>query len=52
MKRIIGEAKLSTKNQVVIPKTVRVILGLEPGDRVQFILEGERIYLEKPGPAA
>ncbi len=47
MGKVIGEAKLSSKNQVVIPKTVRVILGVKAGDIIQFILENEKIYIEK-----
>lgn len=44
----IGKSKLSKKYQITIPKTVRVILGLNPGDEVEFILEGEdRILIKK-----
>jgi len=45
--KVVGEAKLSKKYQVTIPKTVRVLLGLGPEDKIKFILEGEKIYIEK-----
>ena len=40
-------AKMTTKNQVVIPKEIREILGLKPGDYVAFILEGETVRIKK-----
>ncbi|MBA2350585.1 MAG: AbrB/MazE/SpoVT family DNA-binding domain-containing protein [Burkholderiales bacterium] len=33
-------ATVSQKGQVVIPKAVRKALGIEPGSRVEFELEG------------
>jgi len=37
--------KISQKYQVVIPKKVREILRLSPGQRVQVIMYGNRIEL-------
>jgi len=37
--------KISSKYQVVIPKKVREILRLSPGQRVQVIMYGNRIEL-------
>lgn len=43
-------AKLTSKAQTTIPQAVRHHLGLQPGDRLGFILEGERVLLVKPRP--
>ncbi len=40
-------AKISKKGQVVIPKNIRKTLGIEPGDRVVFILTQEGVLLKK-----
>lgn len=32
-------AKLTSKGQLVIPKDVREYLGLQPGDRLDFIIQ-------------
>jgi antitoxin PrlF len=32
-------ARLSTKGQLVVPKEIREFLGLEPGDRIDFVVE-------------
>lgn len=34
-------SNLTSKGQVTIPKEIRDILGLKPGDRVVFVLEGD-----------
>ena len=44
-----AEAKLSSKNQIVIPREARKALNLKAGDRVIVSVHGERvIVLEKP----
>jgi len=40
-------AKISKKGQVVIPKNIRKSLGVEPGDRVVFILTQHGVVLQK-----
>lgn len=40
-------AKLSSKNQIVIPAAARRALGLKPGDLVQFVLRGNRVLVLK-----
>jgi AbrB family looped-hinge helix DNA binding protein len=40
-------ARLTSKGQVTIPKTVRDTLELEPGDQVVFRLEGGRAILAR-----
>ena len=44
-------AKISTKYQVVIPKAVREALGLQPQDRLLFLLDGDTVLL-RPEPAS
>ena len=40
-----NQVKISPKLQVVIPKNVRVSLGLEAGQKLQVLLYGDRIEL-------
>jgi len=40
-------AKLTSKNQVVIPKEVREILNLKPGDYIAFIVEDNTVRVKK-----
>ena len=43
------EAKLSSKNQIVIPREAREALDLKPGDKlVVRAVEGRIIIMEKP----
>lgn len=39
--------KISTKNQITIPKTVRDFLGVSEGDTIQFLIEEGRVSMEK-----
>ncbi len=39
----INDARVMAKGQVTIPKKVRDALGIEPGDRVTFIVEGDTV---------
>jgi AbrB family looped-hinge helix DNA binding protein len=44
-----SEARLSSKNQIVIPRKAREALGLKPGDKILVEVLGERvIVLERP----
>ena len=36
---------ISSKGQVTIPQEVRLRLGLHEGDRVEFVVEGERTLI-------
>lgn len=36
-------AKVMSKGQVTIPKQVREVLGVDNGDRVTFIVDGENV---------
>ena len=43
------EAKLSTKNQIVIPREARRALRVKPGDKILVVVRGERVLvLQKP----
>ena len=39
------EAKLSSKNQIVIPRGARVALGLKPADKLLVVVRGDMIIL-------
>lgn len=42
-------AKLSTKNQIVIPRDAREALGVKPGDQLLVVVRGDTvIVLQKP----
>jgi AbrB family looped-hinge helix DNA binding protein len=44
-----AQAKLSSKNQIVIPREAREALRLKAGDRLLIVVRGERvIVLQKP----
>jgi AbrB family looped-hinge helix DNA binding protein len=42
-------AKLTSRGQTTIPKAIREALRLQPGDRVEFILEGDQVVLRRAG---
>ena len=39
---------LSSKGQITVPREIRTRLGLREGDRVDFVVEGDRTIL-RPG---
>jgi len=44
-----AQAKLSSKNQIVIPREARQALRVKAGDQLMVVVRGERvIVLEKP----
>jgi len=43
-------ATLSTKGQLVIPHRFRKALHLQPGDKVSFAVEGEKLVLQRDQP--
>ncbi|MHA1618802.1 MAG: AbrB/MazE/SpoVT family DNA-binding domain-containing protein [Promethearchaeota archaeon] len=47
---IIG--KLSKKGQISIPKNIRQQFDLKPGDAISFVIQSNRIILEKITPNA
>ena len=42
-KTIVNDARVMSKGQVTIPKNIREILGIESGDRVTFVVEGDTV---------
>jgi AbrB family looped-hinge helix DNA binding protein len=42
------EMKVGPKGQVVIPRSMRKALQIEPGNKVEFVLEDDRLILKKP----
>jgi AbrB family looped-hinge helix DNA binding protein len=45
------ESRLTVKGQVTIPKDVRDVLGVRPGEAVVFEREGDRVFVRKSDPA-
>jgi len=43
-------ARITSKGQTTIPKSIRERLGLHSGDVVQFSVEGERAIIRKVRP--
>ncbi len=41
----VDNAKVMSKGQVTIPKDVRKVLGIETGDRISFIVEGNIVRI-------
>ena len=41
-------ATLSSKGQTVIPKDIRALLGLQPGDKIDFVVQEEGQVLLRP----
>ena len=41
----VDDARVMSKGQVTIPKNVRSRLGIEPGDRVTFIVDGNNVQI-------
>ena len=43
-------AKVTSKGQVTVPKSVRIALGIKEGDTIIFHVEGTRALMERtPG---
>jgi antitoxin PrlF len=40
-------SRLTSKSQTVIPKAVREKLGLKPGDLLRYVVNDDRIMIEK-----
>ena len=41
----VDNAKVMAKGQITIPKDIRKVLGVESGDRVTFIVEGDTVRI-------
>lgn len=42
---IVDNAKVMSKGQITLPKEVRLQLGVDTGDKVIFIAEGDRVIM-------
>jgi len=40
-------SKLTSKSQAVVPSAVRKQLGLRPGDRIRYRMQGKQVMIEK-----
>lgn len=49
---MVVSVKMSSKNQIVVPKAAREALGLVPGDRLAVSVDGETVRMEKLPPDA
>ena len=47
---MVVSVKMSSKNQIVVPKPARDALGLRAGDRLAVTVEGESVRMEKLPP--
>jgi len=52
VRKTMSTAVLTSKGQTTIPKDVRRHLGLEPGDRIEFVLTEDKTVLLKPATRA
>jgi len=53
MKRVLSSmifGKLSKRSQLVIPKKIRELTNIEPGDTIKFTIKANQIILEKIDP--
>lgn len=47
--KVMAQATISSKNQIVIPREAREALGLRAGDKVLVVVRGKRVLvLQKP----
>jgi antitoxin PrlF len=51
MAMAIIRARLGVKSQMVLPKRVREVLGLAPGDEFAFVISGDEVRVAR-APAA
>lgn len=47
---MVVSVKMSSKNQIVVPKAAREALRLRPGDRLAVSVEGDTVNMEKLPP--
>jgi AbrB family looped-hinge helix DNA binding protein len=45
----VSVGKVTSKGQVTIPKEIRETLGVNEGDKLIFLVEGDRVILRKVG---
>ena len=45
MPKVINRTVLTKKSQITLPKKVRVVLKVKPGDQVSFKIEGDEVKI-------
>ena len=45
------ESTVTAKGQTTLPKDVRDLLGLEPGDRIRYLVTGDTVRILRPRKA-
>ena len=45
-------SRVTSKSQVTVPRSVRAALGVAPGDRLQWQLEGKRVVVTRAASVA
>jgi AbrB family looped-hinge helix DNA binding protein len=45
------ESTVTAKGQTTLPKDVRALLGLEPGDRIRYLVTGDTVRILRPRKA-
>jgi AbrB family looped-hinge helix DNA binding protein len=45
------ESTVTAKGQTTLPKDVRDLLGLEPGDRIRYLVSGDTVRILRPRKA-
>ena len=45
------ESTVTAKGQTTLPKDVRDLLGLEPGDRIRYLVTGDSVRILRPRKA-
>jgi antitoxin PrlF len=51
MAEAIVRARLGVKSQMVLPKRVREVLSLRPGDECAFLISGDEVRIVRASPA-
>ena len=46
--QFVATAKVLPKGQITIPKDIRQLLGVETGDRVVLVWDGEKVMMMNP----
>jgi AbrB family looped-hinge helix DNA binding protein len=46
--QLVETAKVLPKGQITVPKDIRRALGVEPGDRVMLVWDGQRVMMMNP----
>lgn len=45
-------ARISSKGQITLPRSIRQVLDVRPGDRVLFVVEDETVSIQPMSPSS